>query len=92
MLAKKAQKKKTVLKQGTSAEKEFLCTKCYSNPRKENGMSFTQEETFQNGAVRSKSDQLDQTSCPGAERETGKLSIRQTQKATTMSPNLLLTT
>ena len=80
MLAKSAQKK-TVLKQGTSAEKEFLCAKCYSNPRKENGMSFTQEETFQNGA-----------SCPGAERETGKLSIRQTQKATTMNPNLLLTT
>ena len=91
MLAKSAQKK-PVLKQGISAEKEFLCTKCYSNPPKENDMSFTQEETFQSGAVRSKSDQLDQTSCPGAERETGKLSIRQTQKATTMNPNLLLTT
>ena len=42
--------------------------------------------------VRSKSDQLDQTSRPRAERETGKLSIRQTQKATTINPNLLLTT
>ena len=51
MLAKSAQKKKTVLKQGTSAEKEFLCTKCYSNPPKENGMSFTQEETLQSGAL-----------------------------------------
>ena len=50
MLAKSAQKK-TVLKQGTSAEKEFLCTKCYSNLRKENGLSFTQEETLQSGAL-----------------------------------------
>ena len=49
MLAKSAQK--TVLKQGTSAEKEFLCTKCYSNLRKENGMSFTQEETLRSGAL-----------------------------------------
>ena len=38
-------------KQGTSAEKEFVCTLCYSNPRKENGMSFTQEETLQSGAL-----------------------------------------
>ena len=47
----KVRKKKTVLKQGTSAEKEFLCTKCYSNLRKENGMSLTQEETLQSGAL-----------------------------------------
>ena len=50
MLAKSAQKK-PVLKQDTSAEKEFLCTKCYSNLRKENGMSFTQEETLQSGTL-----------------------------------------
>ena len=44
-------KRKPVLKQGTSAEKEFLSTKCYSNLRKEDGMSFTQEETLQSGAL-----------------------------------------
>ena len=53
-------------------------------------MSFTEEENSR--VVRSKSDQLDQTSRRRAERETGKLSIKQTQKATTMNPNLLLTT
>ena len=82
--------KKPVLKQGTSAEKEFFVrnvtvifgrrTACLLRKRKHSIV------------VRSKSDQLDQTSRPRAERETGKLSIRQTQKATTMNPNLLLTT
>ena len=40
--------------------------------------------------VRSKFDQLDQTSRPRAEREIGKLSVRQTKKATKMNPNLLV--
>ena len=47
----KVRKKNPVLKQGTSAEKEFLSTKCYSNLRKENGMSFTQEKTLNSGAL-----------------------------------------
>ena len=63
---------KGVLKQGKSAEKEFLCTKCYNNLREEYGMSFTQGETYLR-VVCSKSDQLEQTLRPRAIRETGKL-------------------
>ena len=91
MLAKSAQKKKTVLKQGTSAEKEFLCTLCYTVILGRRTACLLRKRKHSR-VVLSKSDQLDQTSCPGAERETGKLSIRQTQKPTTMNPNLLLTT
>lgn len=63
---------KGVLRQGKSAEKEFLRTKCYNNLREEYGMSFTQGETYLR-VVRSKSDQLEQTLRPRAIRERGRL-------------------
>ena len=72
MLAKSAQKK-NVLKQGTSAEKEFYVRNATVIFGRRTACLLRKKKHLR--VVHSKSDQLDQTSRPRTERETSKLSI-----------------